>query len=170
MPPPSLLVDDEPLAREGLRALLSRDAEVMAICKARDGREQSSQYENATSRILCFSMCRWIRCDEDNWRGYMPTIVLVTVTINTPFRPSKSTSTQGRPSHDNHQDALRRPANIPSPARGGRPCRSHDRLHRRCHGRSGAPDHANSNLRRLLVSLRKSIGVTPVRSLKVRER
>jgi len=32
-------VDDEPLAREGLRALLSRDAEVSAIREAKDGRE-----------------------------------------------------------------------------------------------------------------------------------
>ena len=35
----ALIVDDEPLAREGLRALLSKDPEVTAICEARDGRE-----------------------------------------------------------------------------------------------------------------------------------
>lgn len=35
----TLIVDDEPLAREGLRALLSRDPEVSAIHEARDGRE-----------------------------------------------------------------------------------------------------------------------------------
>ena len=34
-----LIVDDEPLAREGLRALLSRDPEISAIREARDGRE-----------------------------------------------------------------------------------------------------------------------------------
>lgn len=34
-----LIVDDEPLAREGLRALLSGDPEVSAIHEARDGRE-----------------------------------------------------------------------------------------------------------------------------------
>jgi two-component system LytT family response regulator len=35
----TLIVDDEPLAREGLRVLLSRDREVSAIREARDGRE-----------------------------------------------------------------------------------------------------------------------------------
>jgi two-component system, LytTR family, response regulator len=35
----TLIVDDEPLAREGLRALLSRDPEISVIREARDGRE-----------------------------------------------------------------------------------------------------------------------------------
>lgn len=35
----TLIVDDEPLAREGLRLLLSRDPEVSAIREAKDGRE-----------------------------------------------------------------------------------------------------------------------------------
>jgi two-component system, LytTR family, response regulator len=35
----TLIVDDEPLAREGLRALLCRDPEISAIREARDGRE-----------------------------------------------------------------------------------------------------------------------------------
>jgi two-component system LytT family response regulator len=35
----TLIVDDEPLARDGLRVLLSRDPEVSAIREARDGRE-----------------------------------------------------------------------------------------------------------------------------------
>ena len=35
----TLIVDDEPLAREGLRMLLSQDAEVSAIHEAKDGRE-----------------------------------------------------------------------------------------------------------------------------------
>ena len=35
----ALLVDDEPLAREGLRMLLARDPEVAAIHEARNGRE-----------------------------------------------------------------------------------------------------------------------------------
>lgn len=35
----TLIVDDEPLAREGLRALLSRDPEVSTIREARNGRE-----------------------------------------------------------------------------------------------------------------------------------
>jgi two-component system LytT family response regulator len=39
MPFTTLIVDDEPLAREGLRMLLSQDPEVSAIPEARDGRE-----------------------------------------------------------------------------------------------------------------------------------
>jgi len=39
MPLTTLIVDDEPLAREGLRELLSRDADVSAIREAKDGRE-----------------------------------------------------------------------------------------------------------------------------------
>jgi two-component system LytT family response regulator len=39
MPLTTLIVDDEPLAREGLRVLLSKDPEVSAIREARDGRE-----------------------------------------------------------------------------------------------------------------------------------
>ena len=35
----TLIVDDEPLARDGLRVLLSRDSEVTVIREARDGRE-----------------------------------------------------------------------------------------------------------------------------------
>ncbi len=35
----TLIVDDEPLAREGLRALLAKDPEIAAIREARDGRE-----------------------------------------------------------------------------------------------------------------------------------
>jgi two-component system LytT family response regulator len=35
----ALLVDDEPLAREGMRILLSRDPEIAAIHEAKDGRE-----------------------------------------------------------------------------------------------------------------------------------
>ena len=39
MPFTALLVDDEPLAREGLRMLLSRDPDVSAIHEAKNGRE-----------------------------------------------------------------------------------------------------------------------------------
>lgn len=35
----TLIVDDEPLAREGLRLLLSNDTEVSEIHEAKDGRE-----------------------------------------------------------------------------------------------------------------------------------
>src|SRR5580704_14079065 len=39
MPFTALLVDDEPLAREGLRILLARDADVSAVHEAKGGRE-----------------------------------------------------------------------------------------------------------------------------------
>jgi two-component system LytT family response regulator len=39
MPLTTLIVDDEPLAREGLRMLLSQDADVSAIHEAKDGKE-----------------------------------------------------------------------------------------------------------------------------------
>jgi two-component system, LytTR family, response regulator len=39
MPLTTLIVDDEPLAREGIRVLLSKDPEVSAIREARDGHE-----------------------------------------------------------------------------------------------------------------------------------
>lgn len=39
MPLTALIVDDEPLAREGLRDLLSKDADIGSIRQARDGRE-----------------------------------------------------------------------------------------------------------------------------------
>src|SRR5215472_2292772 len=39
MPLTILVVDDEPLAREGLRALLSADPEISSVLEARDGRE-----------------------------------------------------------------------------------------------------------------------------------
>jgi two-component system LytT family response regulator len=42
MPLTTLIVDDEPLAREGLRMLLARDPDVSAIHEARDGREAVS--------------------------------------------------------------------------------------------------------------------------------
>src|SRR5262245_31912109 len=38
MPLTTLIVDDEPLAREGLRLLLSQDPEVSAVYEAKDGR------------------------------------------------------------------------------------------------------------------------------------
>lgn len=42
MPWTTLIVDDEPLAREGLRMLLSEDPDVAAIHQAKDGREAVS--------------------------------------------------------------------------------------------------------------------------------
>jgi two-component system LytT family response regulator len=46
MPLTTLLVDDEPLAREGLRMLLSHDPEVTSIHEAKDGREAVAALRN----------------------------------------------------------------------------------------------------------------------------
>jgi len=46
MPLTTLLVDDEPLAREGLRMLLSQDPEISAIHEAKDGREAVAAIRN----------------------------------------------------------------------------------------------------------------------------
>src|SRR5690242_11872794 len=39
MPLTTLIVDDEPLARDGLRMLLAEDSEISAIHEAKDGRQ-----------------------------------------------------------------------------------------------------------------------------------
>jgi two-component system, LytTR family, response regulator len=52
MPLTTLIVDDEPLAREGLRLLLSRDLEVTAIREARDGREAVAAIQEASPDLL----------------------------------------------------------------------------------------------------------------------
>jgi two-component system, LytTR family, response regulator len=46
MPLTTLLVDDEPLAREGLRMLLSEDPDISAIHEAKDGREAVAAIRN----------------------------------------------------------------------------------------------------------------------------
>jgi len=52
MPLTTLLVDDEPLAREGLRMLLSRDPEVTAIHEAKDGREAVAMIRNTRPDLV----------------------------------------------------------------------------------------------------------------------
>ena len=52
MPLTTLIVDDEPLAREGLRVLLSRDPEVSAIREARDGREAVAAIRECNPDLL----------------------------------------------------------------------------------------------------------------------
>lgn len=48
----TLIVDDEPLAREGLRMLLAQDPEVSAIHEARDGREAVAAILNARPDLV----------------------------------------------------------------------------------------------------------------------
>jgi two-component system, LytTR family, response regulator len=82
MPLTVLIVDDEPLAREGLRAMLSRDLEVGAICEARDGREAVASIRECNPDIVFldvqmpemdgFVVVRTIGAE------YMPAVVFVT--------------------------------------------------------------------------------------------
>lgn len=82
MPLTTLIVDDEPLAREGLRLLLSRDPEVSAIREARDGREAVAAIRESSPDLLFldvqmpemdgFAVVRNIGAE------HMPTVVFVT--------------------------------------------------------------------------------------------
>jgi two-component system, LytTR family, response regulator len=82
MPLETLIVDDEPLAREGLRALLSRDPEITAIREARDGREAVAAIREYVPDLVFldvqmpemdgFAVVRTIGAE------YMPAVVFVT--------------------------------------------------------------------------------------------
>lgn len=52
MPFTALLVDDEPLAREGLRALISQDPEIAAIHEAVDGRDALAAIRNLAPDLV----------------------------------------------------------------------------------------------------------------------
>jgi len=52
MPLTTLIVDDEPLARDGLRILLSRDPEVSAMREARDGREAVEEIRESNPDLV----------------------------------------------------------------------------------------------------------------------
>ena len=62
MPLTTLIVDDEPLAREGLRALLSTDAEISSILEARDGREAVRAIRESSPDLVFLDV-------QMNWRG-----------------------------------------------------------------------------------------------------
>ena len=82
MPLTTLIVDDEALAREGLRLLLSQDAEVSAIREARDGREALASIQSLRPDLVFldvqmpemdgFAVLEAVRAEP------MPAIVLVT--------------------------------------------------------------------------------------------
>jgi two-component system LytT family response regulator len=82
MPLTALIVDDEPLARDGLRTLLSRDPEIAAIREARDGREAVVSIRECNPEIVFldvqmpemdgFAVVRTIGAE------YMPVVVFVT--------------------------------------------------------------------------------------------
>jgi two-component system LytT family response regulator len=82
MPFTALLVDDEPLAREGLRMLLSRDPDVSAIHEAKNGREAVEAIRTMRPGLVFldvqmpemdgFEVAREVGADE------MPAVVFVT--------------------------------------------------------------------------------------------
>jgi len=78
----AVIVDDEPLAREGLRILLARDPEISAIHEAKDGREAVTAIGRARPNLVFldvqmpemdgFSVVREVGADK------MPAVVFVT--------------------------------------------------------------------------------------------
>jgi two-component system, LytTR family, response regulator len=82
MPLTTLIVDDEPLAREGLRGLLSKDSEVSAIREARDGNEAVASIRESKPDLVFldvqmpemdgFAVVREIGAEQ------MPAVVFVT--------------------------------------------------------------------------------------------
>ncbi|HEX4807571.1 MAG TPA: LytTR family DNA-binding domain-containing protein [Bryobacteraceae bacterium] len=78
----TLLVDDEPLAREGLRVLLARDPDVLAIHEARNGRE-AVQIIRGNRPDLIFLDVQMPEMDgfavvQEVGAEQMPTVVFVT--------------------------------------------------------------------------------------------
>jgi two-component system LytT family response regulator len=82
MPLRTLIVDDEPLAREGLRMLLAEDPDVAAIDEAKDGRDAVAALRSASPDLVFldvqmpemdgFSVVREIGAER------MPAVVFVT--------------------------------------------------------------------------------------------
>lgn len=82
MPLSTLIVDDEPLAREGLRMLLAEDPDVSAVHEAKDGREAVAAIRGARPDLVFldvqmpemdgFSVVQEIGADS------MPAVVFVT--------------------------------------------------------------------------------------------
>lgn len=82
MPLSTLIVDDEPLAREGLRMLLAEDPDVSAIHEAKDGREAVAAIQK-TRPDLVFLDVQMPEMDgfsvvEEIGAGQMPAVVFVT--------------------------------------------------------------------------------------------
>jgi len=82
MPLTTLVVDDEPLAREGLRMLLAEDAEVAAIHEARNGREAVAAIRKSRPDLV-FLDVQMPEMDgfavlEQVAEDFMPAVVMVT--------------------------------------------------------------------------------------------
>ena len=53
-----LIVDDEPLARAGMRMLLEEEAAITSIAEARNGAEAVAMIRARPARTCCCSTCR----------------------------------------------------------------------------------------------------------------
>lgn len=82
MPFTSLLVDDEPLAREGLRMLLSRDADVLEIHEARNGQEAVEAIRKFRPQLVFLDVqmpnMNGFEVTEEIGAEHMPHVVFVT--------------------------------------------------------------------------------------------
>ena len=78
----ALLVDDEPLAREGLRILLARDPEVSAIREAKDGREAVEAIRTGRPDLVFLDVqmpeMDGFAVAQEVGAGQMPAVVFVT--------------------------------------------------------------------------------------------
>jgi YesN/AraC family two-component response regulator len=82
MPLTTLIVDDEPLARDGLRVLLSRDPEVSAIREARDGLEAVAEIRECNPDLVFLDLqmpeMDGFEVVREIGAGHMPPVVFVT--------------------------------------------------------------------------------------------
>ncbi len=89
MPLTTLIVDDEPLAREGLRMLLARDAAVTAIEEARNGQEAVAAIRARRPDLVFLDVqmpgMDGISVIREIGPERMPAVVFVTAHHRTPF-------------------------------------------------------------------------------------
>ena len=122
MPLKLLIVDDEPLAREGLRMLLAGDPDVEAIGEAKDGREAVGgpardaagprlprRADAGDGRLLAWS--------ARSAPEHMPAVVFVTAHDGTRSRPSRSTPST---TCSSRSPASASPRRSPAPRRASR--------------------------------------------------
>ena len=82
MPLTVLLVDDEPLAREGLRMLLCQDPEISAVYEAKDGLEAVETIRNARPNLVFLDVqmpeMNGFEVVKEVGPDHMPAVVFVT--------------------------------------------------------------------------------------------
>jgi two-component system LytT family response regulator len=75
-------VDDEPLAREGIRLLLSRDSEISGICEAKDGHEAVAAIRESNPHLVFLDVqmpeMDGLEVVREIGADHMPPVVFVT--------------------------------------------------------------------------------------------